>query len=191
MSCHTTVMALNNTRTTRSVSVPAQEMIKQLQAAAKPGWVCRSCVTGRPDKFIPDVCFLSAVAGEYDEDRKLRALRVMSMLRKEGRAELCHEVSHHLLNNGVLNMTSVITTRNLCDLIFFLSSPSAADHIITLFLDDNPVLGEVEGARTLGARLGSGSLGQLEVLGTKDFPMGMRFVVRRRTKKPPNESTGN
>ena len=96
------------------------------------GWICRSCVTGRPDKFIPDVCFLSAVAGENNNDMKLRALRVMSMLRKEGRAELCHEVSHHLLHNGELDMRSAITTRNLCDLIFFLSSPSAADHIITL-----------------------------------------------------------
>ena len=94
------------------------------------GWMCRSCVTGRPDKYIPDVCFLSAVAGENNKDMKLRALRVMSMLRKEGRAELCHEVSHHLLHNGELDMDNVITTRNLWDLIFFLSS--AADHITTL-----------------------------------------------------------
>ena len=96
------------------------------------GRVCRSCVTGRPDKFIPNACFLSAVANEKDQDKMLRALRVMLMLREDGRAELWQKVTHDIVKEGRLNMKGVITRSNLCDLIFFLSSPSSAGQITTL-----------------------------------------------------------
>ncbi|KAK2171095.1 hypothetical protein NP493_1104g04016 [Ridgeia piscesae] len=119
---------------------PAEEFLQQLQAAAKP------------------------VPGEKDKKKKLRALRVMSMLRADGRAELWQQVAHDIMSDGWLDMRDVITKRNLCDLVFVLSSPYSAGQITQLVLSDNPVLGEVEGARTLGAGLGSGSLGQLEEL---------------------------
>ena len=70
--------------------------------------------------------------GESDEKKKLRALRVMSMLRADGRAELWQQVAHDIVKGGRLDMTKVITTRNLCDLVFVLSSPSSAGQMTIL-----------------------------------------------------------
>ena len=96
------------------------------------GWVCRSCVTGRPDKFIPAACFLSAVAGESERDKSLRALRVMALVREDGREELWLQVSHYFMQNGQLDLSGVMTASNLPDLVFLLSSPQAAEHITWL-----------------------------------------------------------
>ena len=96
------------------------------------GRVCHSCVTGIPDRFIPTACILPAVPGEKDKKKKLRALRVMSMLRADGRAELWQQVAHDIVSDGWLDMRDVITKRNLCDLVFVLSSPYSAGQITQL-----------------------------------------------------------
>ena len=95
-------------------------------------WMCRSCVTGTSDRFIPTACILPAVPGESGKNKAQRALRVMKMLREDGRAELGQNVTHDIVKNGVLDMTQVITRSNLCDLVFFLSSPSLAGQITVL-----------------------------------------------------------
>ena len=86
------------------------------------GWVCHSCIT---DQFIPAVCLLSAVSRDSQQVKKLRALHVMSILREGGRAEMWHKVSHHFVDGGTLYLEGVLTKRNLGDLVFLLSSPSA------------------------------------------------------------------
>ena len=96
------------------------------------GWVCRSCVTGTPDRCIPTACILPAVPGESGKNKKQRALRVMKLLREDGRAELGQNVTHDIVKDGVLDMRDVIRTSNLGDLIFFLSCPSSAGQITTL-----------------------------------------------------------
>ena len=89
--------------------------------------MCCSCVTGRPDKFIHAVCLLSAVAGESGTDTKLRTLRVMSMVREDGRAEMLRQAFHHVVQDGMLDMSGVLTRSNLGDLVFFLSSQLSAN----------------------------------------------------------------
>ena len=93
--------------------------------------MCRSCVAGRPDKFIPAACLLSAVTWENIENIALRALRVMSMLREDGRVEMWNDVANNFLENGWLHMCGVLTTSNLDDFDFFLSSSQLSTNHFT------------------------------------------------------------
>jgi len=75
---------------------------------------------------------LPAVPGQRYENKKQQALRVMKMLREDGRAGLWQNVTQDIVKGGVLGMNRVITRSNLCDLVFFLSSPSSAGQITRL-----------------------------------------------------------
>ena len=75
---------------------------------------------GRQDKFIAAACFLTAVAGESEDVKRLRALRLMALVREDSRAELWNQVSHYFVCGGWLNMSEVFTS-NLTDLVFLLS----------------------------------------------------------------------
>ncbi|KAI0218470.1 hypothetical protein LSAT2_029833 [Lamellibrachia satsuma] len=58
---------------------------------------------------------------------KERALDVMRLLREYGEPQLWHEVSHHIVSDGQLDISGVITAANLPDLEFLLISGEARD----------------------------------------------------------------
>ena len=64
---------------------------------------------------------------EHDEDRKLQALHVMSMLRGYGQPELWRHVSQHFVNEGQLNLSEVLSSTNLPDLVYLLQSGAASE----------------------------------------------------------------
>ena len=69
----------------------------------------------------------STVKGERVKDRKLRALHVMSMLRGYGQPELWGHVSQHFVKEGQLNLSEVLSSANLPDLLYLLQSGAASD----------------------------------------------------------------
>ena len=58
---------------------------------------------------------------------KERALDILRLLREYGEQQLWHEVSHHIVPNGLLDISGVITAANLPDLEFLLISGEARD----------------------------------------------------------------
>ena len=56
-----------------------------------------------------------------------RILDVMRLLREYGEPQLWHEVSHHIVSEGRLDISRVITADNLPDLEFLLKSGEAND----------------------------------------------------------------
>ena len=56
-----------------------------------------------------------------------RTLDAMRLLREYGEPQLWHEVSHHIVSDGKLNISEVITAANLRDLEFLLKSGEARD----------------------------------------------------------------
>ena len=51
----------------------------------------------------------------------------MRLLREYGEPQLWHEVSHHIVSNGKLDISELITAANLPDLEFLLISGEARD----------------------------------------------------------------
>ena len=62
-----------------------------------------------------------------DKPAKERALEVMRLLREYGEPQLWHEVSHHIVSRGQLDISDVITAANMPDLEFLLRSGEASD----------------------------------------------------------------
>ena len=56
-----------------------------------------------------------------------RALDVLRLLREFAEPQLWHEVSHHIVSDGELDISGVITSANLPDLEFLLNSGEASD----------------------------------------------------------------
>ncbi|KAI0237702.1 hypothetical protein LSAT2_011720 [Lamellibrachia satsuma] len=77
-------------------------------------------VTGRI-KALKEV----AEAGGRNEDQ--RALHVMSMLRGYGQPELWGHVSQHFVEEGTLDLSRVLSSTNLPDLLYLLRSGAASD----------------------------------------------------------------
>ncbi|KAI0218164.1 hypothetical protein LSAT2_030111 [Lamellibrachia satsuma] len=72
----------------------------------------------------------TAVKGESDKDRKFRALHVMSLLRGYGQlfvVELWGHVSQHFVEEGQLDLSEVLSSTNLPDLVYLLQSGAASD----------------------------------------------------------------
>ncbi|KAI0212931.1 hypothetical protein LSAT2_002067 [Lamellibrachia satsuma] len=111
-----------------TTALPVTNRIKALKKAAKP------------------------VKGESDEARKLRALYVMSMLRKYGQPELWVQVSQDFVNKGKLDLSEVLSSTNLPDLQHLLQSGEASD-ITKLYLSGNAVFAGEEAGRAFGAAL--------------------------------------
>ncbi|KAI0213381.1 hypothetical protein LSAT2_001589, partial [Lamellibrachia satsuma] len=60
----------------------------------------------------------------------------MRLLREYGEPQLWHEVSHHIVSRGQLDISDVITAANMPDLEFLLRSGEASD-VTSLNLRDN------------------------------------------------------
>ena len=58
---------------------------------------------------------------------KERAVDIMRLLREYGEPQLWHEVSHHIVSHGQLDISEAITADNLPDLEFLLKSGEARD----------------------------------------------------------------
>ena len=86
-----------------------------------------SFIAGRPTKFIQAACVSSTVKGESDRERKLRVLHVMSMLGGYGQPDLCVLVSQHFIKADRLDLSSVLSSTNLPDLLFLLKADVASD----------------------------------------------------------------
>ena len=65
--------------------------------------------------------------GLFGRNKLARALDVMRLLREYGEPQLWHEVSHHIVSDGQLDISGVITADNLPDLEFLLNSGEASD----------------------------------------------------------------
>ena len=82
--------------------------------------MCSSLIVGRPNKFIQAGSISSAVKDEID--RKFRALRVMSMLREYRQPELWSYVSKQFVIEGQLDLSEVLSSKNLPDLLYLLEA---------------------------------------------------------------------
>ncbi|KAI0225780.1 hypothetical protein LSAT2_023463 [Lamellibrachia satsuma] len=91
----------------------------------------------------------SKVEEESNQARKLRALRVMSMLRGYGEPGLWGHVSQQFVKEGQLDLSSVLSRTNLPDLLYLLQSDAASD-ITKLYLSHNAVFADEEAGRALG-----------------------------------------
>ena len=86
--------------------------------------MCSSFIAGRPNNFIQAAFVLSTVKDEID--RKFRALRVMSMLREYGQPELWSYVSKHFVMEGQLDLSEVLSSMNLQDLLYLLETGASS-----------------------------------------------------------------
>ena len=65
--------------------------------------------------------------GLFRKPASERALDVMRLLREFAEPQLWREVSHHIVSDGQLDISGVITADNLPDLEFLLNSGEASD----------------------------------------------------------------
>ena len=73
------------------------------------------------------ICFNCTQLFGADKPANERTVDVMRLLREYGEPQLWYEVSHHIVSNGKLDITGVITAANLAYLEFLLISGEASD----------------------------------------------------------------
>ena len=73
------------------------------------------------------MCFIFTVEGETGNGSKRRALHVVSLLRQYRQPELWRHVSQHIVKNGKLDVSCVITSAQVHDLVYLLASSAASD----------------------------------------------------------------
>ncbi|KAI0207293.1 hypothetical protein LSAT2_008101 [Lamellibrachia satsuma] len=87
----------------------------------------------------------------------------MSMLSEYGQPELWGHFTQHFVEEGLLNLNSVLSRKNLPDIAYLLRSGAASD-ITKLYFDHIYVFAEEDAGRSLGSALASMSqLGELRM----------------------------
>ncbi|KAI0210197.1 hypothetical protein LSAT2_005070 [Lamellibrachia satsuma] len=127
-----------------------------------PAGVTRSQSQGETPAGVTRNQSQGATPAVKDEiDRKLRALHVMSMLREYRQPELWSYVSKQFVIEGQLDLSEVLSSKNLQDLLYLLEA-GASSGITELFLNYSGVFADEEAGRSLGAAVAK--MSQLSVL---------------------------